>query len=94
MCEDRTPSEQFVSDFLMVTENDQKTYNKFKALLKDKGTIKGAEYIQEDFETWVSDLAEELQGKNEIGALLLRQMLIGWGFDAFYKIARRFEQEV
>jgi hypothetical protein len=83
-----------VSDFLLVVENDQKTYNEYKALVKDEGLVRAGERIQNDFEGWIDSLATiELMSKNEIGSLLLRQLLTGWGYDAFYAIAERFEEE-
>lgn len=86
--------DQFVSDFLLVVENDQKTYNEYKALVKDEGLVRAGERIQNDFEGWIDSLATiELMSKNEIGSLLLRQLLTGWGYDAFYAIAERFEEE-
>lgn len=90
-----TPAqEQFVEDFLLVSENDYDTYMDYTSLVKIKGVAKTAVIIQEQFENWVSELAEEQEEKNNAyGALLLRQLLIGWGSDSFYKIAKRFIQE-
>jgi len=86
--------EQFVEDFLLVSENDYDTFMDYTSLIKIKGVAKTAEIIQEQFENWVSELAEEQEGKkNAYGALLLRQLLIGWGSDSFFKIAQRFNQE-
>lgn len=89
-----TAQEQFVEDFLLVSENDYDIYLDYTSLVKIKGVAKTAEIIQEQFENWVSELAEEQEEKNNAyGALLLRQLLIGWGADSFYKIAERFIQE-
>jgi len=86
--------EQFVEDFLLVSENDYDTFMDYTSLIKIKGVAKTAEIIQEQFENWVSELAEEQEEKkNAYGALLLRQLLIGWGSDSFFKIAQRFNQE-
>jgi hypothetical protein len=87
--------EQFVNDFLMVAENDQNAYNAYRNLVAKKGTMGAGEEIQERFETWISRLAtDEEERGNEFGSLLLRQLLIGWGADAFYQIAKRFEEEI
>lgn len=95
MCDNRTPQEQFVSDFLMVAENDQATYYNYASLVQDKGVLGASKRIQEDFEKWIESLATiELMSKNEMGSLLLRQLLIGWGDDAFYQIAKTFEVDM
>jgi len=95
MCEDRTPQGQFVSDFLMVAENDQATWYEYASIVQEKGVLGASEKIQGDFENWISQLAtDENERGNEIGSLLLRQLLIGWGADAFYQIAKRFEIEI
>ena len=94
MCEDRTPQGQFVSDFLMVAENDQEIYLELKEAVKQKGTPVAAGNLQYGFEKWISEIAEQEQEKgNEFGSLLIRQLLIGWGADSFYQIAKRFEEE-
>jgi len=91
---DRGARDQFVSDFLLVVENDQAKYNEYKALVRDEGLVRAGERIQNDFEGWIDSLATiELMSKNEVGSLLLRQLLTGWGYDAFYKIAERFEED-
>ena len=86
--------EQFVEDFLLVAENDQDMYNHLKDVVQRKGVVGGSELIQQDFEGWISRLAiDEEERGNEVGSLLLRQLLIGWGSDAFYQIAKRFEDD-
>ena len=83
---------QFVEDFLLVSENDYETYKNYTELVKKEGILKTSEKIQEQFENWISQLADQEEEKqNAYGALLLRQLLIGWGSDSFYKIAKRFE---
>lgn len=87
--------EQFVRDFLMVAENDHSTYLYAKKMVSKKGVLGASKKIQEDFEIWISQLAvDEKEKGNEFGSLLLRQLLIGWGADAFYQIAKRFEEEI
>ena len=50
--------------------------------------------FQQDFEFWISRLAtDEEERGNEVGSLLLRQLLIGWGADAFLQIALRFQED-
>ena len=85
---------QFVEDFLLVSENDYDTYMDYTALVKIEGVAKASEKIQEQFENWISELAEtEDERGNGYGSLLLKQLLIGWGSDTFYKIAKQFEEE-
>jgi len=84
--------EQFIEDFLLVSENDYDTYLDLTSTVKSKGVLKASEMIQEQFENWISQLADQEEEKgNEYGSLLLKQLLIGWGSDSFYKIAKRFE---
>jgi len=86
--------EQFVHDFLMVSQNDSDTYFEYSRLVKFEGVLGASEAIKEQFEGFVSKLADDEDERgNEYGALLLRQLLIGWGSDCFYQIAKRFEIE-
>jgi hypothetical protein len=86
--------EQFVEDFLLVSQNDSDTYFEYSRLVKFEGVLGASEAIKEQFEEWVSKLADDEDERgNEYGALLLRQLLIGWGSDCFYQIAKRFEVE-
>jgi hypothetical protein len=83
---------QFVEDFLLVSENDYDTYLDLTSTVKSEGVLKTSEKIQEQFENWISQIADQEEEKgNEYGSLLLKQLLIGWGSDSFYKIAKRFE---
>jgi hypothetical protein len=85
---------QFVEDFLLVSENTLEIYTQYTALVKSKGVLKASEIIQEQFENWISQLADQEEERgNEYGSLLIKQLLIGWGSDSFYKIAKRFEVE-
>jgi hypothetical protein len=83
---------QFVEDFLLVSENILETYTEYTALVKSEGVLKASEIIQEQFENWISQLADQEEERgNEYGSLLIKQLLIGWGSDSFYKIAKHFE---
>jgi hypothetical protein len=87
-------SEQFVDDYLMVSQNDQATYYDHIGIVASNGVGKGSEILREQFEEWASDLADREEKRGyEVGALFIRQLLIGWGADSFYKIAERFENE-
>ena len=84
--------EQFIEDFLLVSENDYQTYLDLTSTVKREGILKASEKIQSQFEDWITQLADKEEERgNEYGSLLLKQLLIGWGSDSFYKIAKRFE---
>jgi hypothetical protein len=83
---------QFVEDFLLVTDNDRESYEGAREIVQEKETLtEVSEEFQEQFESYISQVAdrEEALG-HEAGALLIRQMLIGWGDDAFHAIARHY----
>jgi hypothetical protein len=87
-------SEQFVDDYLMVSQNCQEEYYEHMGLVSSYGVAKAGEIMRGQFEEWISNLAnQEEERGNEYGSLLIRQLLIGWGADSFYKIAERFENE-
>ncbi len=89
---DTIAQEQFVEDFLLVSENDRDIYTEYTSLIEREGVLRASEVIQEQFENWISQLADQEEERgNEYGSLLIRQLLIGWGSDSFYKIAKRFE---
>ena len=86
--------EQFVEDFLLVSENDYDTYMDITSLVKRVGVVRASEQIENQFERWINELADKEEGRgNNYGALLLKQLLIGWGSDSFYKIAKRFDND-
>ena len=87
-----TAREQFVQDFLLVSENDPNIYFDYSRLVRFEGVLGASEAMREQFEEFVSNLADqENERGNEYGSLLLRQLLIGWGSDCFYQIAKRFD---
>jgi hypothetical protein len=93
-----TPVEQFVEDFILVTDNDRDSYDEARIIVQEKENLTDiAEEFQEQFETYISQVAEREQALgNEAGALIIRQLLLGWGDDAFRAIARHYyflEQE-
>jgi hypothetical protein len=87
-------TEQFLRDFLLVSENDAEIYFEYRNLVKRVGTWEAGVKIREQFEAWIINLAyQEEERGNEYGALLLKQLLIGWGSDVFYEVAKRFQEE-
>lgn len=89
---DKTAREQFIEDFILVTDNDRDSYEGAREIVQEKETLtEVAEEFQEQFESYISQVAErERELGNEAGALLISQMLIGWGDDAFRSIARHY----
>jgi len=85
-----TARQQFVEDFLLVAENDYNKYTEFCDLVETYGVSRAGELIQEQFENWVYSLT--IGEKNEFNRLILSQLLIGWGSDCFYQIAKRFDK--
>ena len=91
-----TPVDQFVEDFILVTDNDRDSYDEARVIVQEKENLTDiAEEFQEQFESYISQVAEREEALgNEAGALIIRQMLLGWGDDAFRAIARHYlEQE-
>jgi chorismate synthase len=90
-----TARDQFVEDFILVTDNDRDSYEGAKEIVLEKESLTAiSEEMQEQFEAYISQVAdrEEALG-HEAGALLIRQMLIGWGNDAFDHIARHYMEK-
>ena len=91
-----TAVEQFVEDFILVTDNDHDSYDEARAIAQEKENLtEVAEEFEEQFETYISQVAEREEALgHEAGALIIRQLLLGWGDDAFRAIARHYlEQE-
>ena len=91
-----TAVEQFVEDFILVTDNDRDSYDEARVIVQEKENLTDiAEEFQEQFESYISQVAEREEALgNEAGALIIRQLLLGWGDDAFRAIARHYmEQE-
>jgi hypothetical protein len=87
---------QFVEDFLLVTDNDRDSYDEARIIVQERETLSEiAEEFQEQFESYISQVADrERELGHEAGALLISQMLIGWGDDAFRAIARHYMESV
>jgi hypothetical protein len=87
-----TAIEQFVEDFILVTDNDRDSYEEARIIVQEKENLTEiAEEFQEQFETYISQVAEREEALgHEAGALLIRQLLLGWGDDAFRSIARHY----
>ena len=90
-----TAREQFTNDYTLVVDNDFEAYSQVKELVKSTTgnpdqleAVK--ESLQSQFERYINQLAEESEERGvEVGANLLRQLLINWG-EAWYDIARHY----
>jgi hypothetical protein len=81
---------QFANDWLLVIENDQDSWNQLVDEVKNKNCdlIATTAYLREEWDTLIDQMADAVEAKvSEIGALLLRQMLAGYGDYAHQLIA-------
>ena len=89
-------TDQFVSDYTLVVDNDSDSYHEVIEMPETlAGNVSGlSNKLKEQFETYISEVAErEREAGNEAGALLISQMLIGWGTHVFDRIARHYIAE-
>jgi hypothetical protein len=94
--------QQFASDYILVTENDSDSYHEIMDMTATKvGDMAGlSDKLREQFEDYIGEVVErEREAGHEAGALLISQMLTGWGTYTFDIIARHYiglktEQEV
>jgi hypothetical protein len=88
--------EQFVSDYLLVIDNDRHAYSEVMELVaKHEGNVPAiSDQMREEFEEYISQVAEREQEDGRlVGSLLISQLLIGFGSDAFDDIARHFVEQ-
>jgi len=71
-------------------------FNAYTEIMEKKNTIDKnvsmlSDELKAEFETYISQVAErEKENNHEVGALLISQMLIGWGSSSFDRIARHY----
>lgn len=85
--------EQFVSDYTLVIDNDFTAWSEVMDIVrsKDRNLVVVSEGLREQFEQYVGEVADrEEQLGNQVGALLIQQLLLNWGSDAFDAIARHY----
>jgi hypothetical protein len=88
-----TAGEQFVNDYCLVVDNDFNAYTEIMEKQNTKaGNMSGlSDELKAEFENYISQVVErEKENGHEIGALLISQMLIGWGSSTFDQIARHY----
>lgn len=84
---------QFAEDYIMVVDNDFNAYTEIMDKQNTKaGNMSGlSDELREEFETYISQVVErEKENGHEVGALLISQMLIGWGASSFDLIAKHY----
>ena len=85
--------DQFVSDYTLVIDNDRDSYQEIMDMeeLKTENMSGLSDRLRDEFEAYISQVVErEREAGHEAGALLISQMLIGWGSHVFDRIARHY----
>ena len=86
-------SKQFVEDYTLVIDNDRESYYDIidSAEYKAKNMSALSDRLRDEFEDYISQVAErEREQGQEVGALLISQLLLNWGASTFDKIARHY----
>jgi hypothetical protein len=84
---------QFAEDYILVTENSAEAYREILDMEETQaGNMSGlSDRLREQFEGYISEVAErERENGHEVGALLISQLLIGWGSGTFDQIAKHY----
>ena len=93
---------QFAEDYILVTENTAEAYREIMDMPElQAGNMSGlSDRLREEFESYIDEVTtRENELGNETGALLIAQLLNGWGTGTFDQIAKHYlalktEQEV
>ena len=88
-----TAREQFVNDYTLVIDNDFTAWREAMDIVTNYSASVSAisDQLREQFEAYILEVADrEEQLGNQIGALLIQQLLLNWGSDAFDDIARHY----
>lgn len=91
-----TAREQFVDDYTLVVDNTREEFEKVMGFAHEaENFIALSDTLKEEFEDYIEALAtrEDLAGR-ELGALLIRQMLLNLGSDVWDDIARHYLAKV
>lgn len=89
-----TAREQFVSDYLLVMDNNFMAYRLAMQMVEenDKSISKISDTLREQYENAISRVIERERKENETTADLLAELLLGWGSAPFDDIARHYVQ--
>jgi len=86
-------TDQFVHDYTLVIDNDFTAWREVMDIVRssNRDLVTVSEKLREQFEQYVGEVADrEEQEGNQVGALLIQQMLLNWGSRAFDDIARHY----
>ena len=92
-----TASEQFVQDYLMVMDNDEDAWRELQDTASQSADIN--EFVQvlrtewDEFVDQVASLADREWGNTSPAALLVRQIMGGWGDSEWFAIAKHYKKE-
>lgn len=87
-----TAREQFVNDYTLVVDNTREEFEKVMEFAREAGHfIALSDTLREEFENYIEAVAtrEDLAGR-ELGALLIRQLLLAQGSSVWDDIARHY----
>ena len=92
-----TPVEQFVSDFTLVVDNDQEAYNEARECVSNHTHLhEASDCLRDQYERAIVEALEVLKGNwgvQDVTVDLMSQILLGWGSDAFDRIARHYMEK-
>ena len=90
---ENTLRQQFVEDYLLVSDNDYTAYTNHMRLARQFGgdVVGFGLKIQEMFEDSIAGVVAQQRAKGqEYASLLIAQMMLGWGVNVFEDIARHY----
>jgi formiminotetrahydrofolate cyclodeaminase len=85
-------TDQFVSDFTIVIDNDYEAYTSTMNSLTDS-LVTNSEQMREGYEKAISEALDVLRQNptvKNVTADIMSQMLLGWGTHVFDRIARHY----
>ena len=91
-----TAQEKFVSDYLLVLDNDKDAYSELiEVVRKHEGEVFAiSSELREAFEGYISQVAErEREDGRQVGGDLIAQLLTGYGSEVFEDIARHYVEK-
>ena len=91
----RTAKDEFVSNFVDVVMNDEDAYRDIMEKVKSTDTTHDlAVVLQDEFEDLISDVVKTVEDMyHELGASLIREMLLNQGIDVWTAIAKAVSAE-
>jgi hypothetical protein len=92
-----TAREQFFNDYTLVVDNEREQFENILGRENTRaGSVSGlSDELREEFETYISQVADrESEAGHEIGSMLIREMLVGFGSAVFDDIARHYIEKL